>query len=325
MDKGYFVQILNKYLKGTASEEEHNFLLSYYELFSEESEVMASFTEAERARLKEDLGNEIWSQIEKRENRVYRTMKISKIWYRASVAAIILLVLSTGLYFLNTEPQTERNNLVKKQERKEHTFVRLPDGTTVIVSAGSKLNYPSSFDGLKKREVYLEGQAYFDVKHNAQKPFIIHTGGVATTVLGTAFNIQAWPTDKDVTVTVTRGKVKVDEQDKTLGVITPNQQITFDKENKDVVLRNVNADQLLDWKDQDLLLNNVTVGEASDLLQTRFKVKITITDDQFRNSRFTTTFQKEESLEQVLTSICEFNNATYTYNKDKAEVILSVK
>src|SRR5690606_2859673 len=114
-----------------------------------------------------------------------------------------------GIYFTIQSPHRENKMVINSVNSNEHRLLHLPDGSTVIVGVGSKLNYPSSFDSLRTREVYLEGQAYFDIRHNPQKPFIIHTGKVATTVLGTSFNIKAWPEDQDITVTVTRGKVRV--------------------------------------------------------------------------------------------------------------------
>lgn len=77
-------------------------------------------------------------------------------------------------------------------------FIRhltLPDGTTVVLQANSRLRYPEKFTG-NTREITLSGEAYFDVAHDAQKPFIIHTGKIRTTVLGTAFKISAMPGGK---------------------------------------------------------------------------------------------------------------------------------
>jgi ferric-dicitrate binding protein FerR (iron transport regulator) len=195
----------------------------------------------------------------------------------------------------------------------------------VILSAGSKLNYPSSFDGLKKREVFLDGQAFFDIKHNASRPFIVYTGKLKTEVLGTAFNIKAIPGEADITVTVTRGKVKVMDQDKMLGIITPDQQITYSKEKVGAVTKRVNSDSLFNWKEQDLRCNDLTIAEAAELLEKRYNVKITISDQSITSQRFTTTFGKNDSFEQVLKSICVFNGLSYKYNKDNATVVISQK
>ena len=234
-------------------------------------------------------------------------------------AAIILPVAMVAIVFmLNRQSVVQAKNIVQSNKHKEHQVLNLPDGSTVIVSAGSKLNYPSSFGNMTKRVVYLEGQAYFDISHNASKPFIVHTGKIETAVLGTAFDIKAWPANADVIVTVIRGKVKVEDQYKILGIITPNQQITFNKKEAKAIQKTIDTRPYLAWKEQDLFFDDVTVAEAAKLLEERFNVHINFKDESISSKRFTTTFMKDETLEQVLNSICEFNNASYQYDKVKA-------
>ena len=81
----------------------------------------------------------------------------------------------------------------------------------------------------------------------------------------------------------------------------------------------------LDWKKQDLLFDDVTVGEATELLEERFNVTIICNNELIKSQRFTTTFMKDETLDQVLKSICEFNNAVYSYDKEKATVFIRNK
>lgn len=323
MDKEYFLELLHRYRLGNATAEECRFLLSYYKLFDRESDVLLLLNKQQQEELKQQIKTNIGDDINLREEQ--KSIKsVRKMWLsRFSVAAVLLILLSTGLYYFKYPDKKTTSLISRADDTKPHRLIRLADGSTIIISAGSKLNYPSSFDGLSKREVYLEGEAYFDIKHNPKKPFKIHTGKINTTVLGTAFNIKAWPLDADITVTVTRGRVKVDDHEKVLGIISPNQQIIYNKAESGAMRKVVDASLYLTWKDHDLLIDDITVLEASELLQDRFKVKVSITDDQIRTKRFTTTFLKGENLEQVLKSICEFNGAVYHYDKEKASVIIS--
>ena len=324
MDKHYFLELLHKYLKDEATNEEHQFLLSYYNLFQSEPDVLALLSQEKKEELKSQMHTTIWQNISRGEQLDENVKPIKRWSVRMIAAAAILLAICTiGIFFLRNESAKNQTVVAQVNQQKINRLVRLPDGSTVIVSSGSKLNYPSSFDGLARREVYLEGQAFFDIKHNASKPFIVHTGQLETTVLGTAFNIKAFPGDIDITVTVSRGKVKVSDQNKTLGIILPRQQITCNKQKANPTLKTVDADTYLDWKAQDLLFDDVTVAEAAELLEERFNVNITFSDQLIKSNRFTTTFLKGESLEQVLTSICEFNGAVYQYDKEKATVSIS--
>ncbi|SDN02435.1 ferric-dicitrate binding protein FerR, regulates iron transport through sigma-19 [Daejeonella rubra] len=328
MDKEYFLQLLNKYLRQEASGEECELLLRHYNLFDLEPEILNTLTKDQKSELKNEIDNNIRNIISSETSRVKGKRSFRrKIWISViSVAAVMFIVLAGDLYFIDHKHLNENSVISRFSSVRENRLIQLPDGSTVIVSHGSKLNYPSSFDGLSNREVYLDGQAYFDVKHNSLKPFIIHTGKLKTTVLGTAFEINAWSDEPDVRVTVSRGKVKVEDQNnRTISVITPNQQITYDKTNENIIQKVVNVSEYLEWKDHDLLLSNVTISEAAELLEKRFQVKILISDEQIKSKRFTTTVLKGERIEQILNSIAEFNDAKFTYDVEKSEVLISSK
>ncbi len=331
MDKSYFLEILHKYQQGYATKEEIQFLLSYYNLFDNEPDVLTLLGEKQKEVLKSDMQAAIWLNIKSYKHKTKKTrfsnrgmLKIAAaILLPIAIASIVLLLKRQSAVHTNSNLQS--SNILQFNKHKEHQMLHLPDGSTVILSAGSKLNYPSSFDNRIKREVYLEGQAYFDISHDAARPFIVHTGKIETTVLGTAFDIKAWPINEDVIVTVTRGKVRVGDQHKILGIITPNQQITFNKKEAKAIQKTIDIRPHLAWKEQDLFFDDVTVAEATNLLEDRFNVRIYFNDESISSKRFTTTFMKDESLEQVLNSICEFNNASYKYDKVNAKITISLK
>ena len=245
------------------------------------------------------------------------------LYFKLAAAAVIVFAMLSTIYFFTGNSVKKVNEPAEKNivlENKKNKVILLPDGSTVILSYGSKLNYPSTFDGLHTREVYLEGQAFFDIKHNESRPFIVHTGTLLTKVLGTAFNIKAFPGEDDITVTVKRGRVSVNEKDKLLGIITPNQQITYAKSKVKSLTGTVKNESYLEWKLEDLLIDNLTISEAAKLIEDRYSVKIAINDPEIESLRFTTTFSKDETLDQTLGSICVFNGLNYTYNKSKTIV-----
>jgi ferric-dicitrate binding protein FerR (iron transport regulator) len=321
MDKHYFIALLHKHLKGKTTGEEQKVLFAYYDLFESENDLIGILLPEEKQELKIQMRSAIERDIFNKESHSGKVRRLG-VWLKASAAAVLLIVGAAYLYRTNI-PVNLQPVASQPKNIKENRLVRLPDGSTVIVSAGSKLNYASSFDGMNERKVYLEGQAYFDIKSNPSKPFIVYTGSLVTTVLGTAFNVKALPGEAEITVTVTRGKVKVSDPSAVLGYVTPNEQIVYDKRKAQSVQRTVEAESIVQWKEQDMLFDDVTVSEATQLLEERFKVKITFADSMIKSNRFTTTFQHNASLEQVLTSICEFNNANYQYNDDDASVVIS--
>jgi transmembrane sensor len=239
-------------------------------------------------------------------------------WGRiAASVTFILLVTSTLYYFKKAvKPETLSGNTGAAAA--EHEFIKLQDGSTVVLNSGSTLQYPTSFEGKATREVILTGEGFFDIQHDPGKPFIVHTGNLKTTVLGTAFNVKAYDTDKSITVTVRRGKVKVSDDRDIFGVITPDQQITFDKTRKLAEQQPVDSRMSIAWLEQDIFFDDITMAEAAAQLEERFGVTIRFTNPRIRSCRFTATFVKGEDLEQVLQVICEFNSATYSKDEKGA-------
>lgn len=342
MNKQYFIELLQKHQQGTITNEEKRFLESYYNLFEEESDILAMLPAEEKKKLQDETFKSVWQDISREEHPAKVVWYKRNLFLKVAVSAAALIIISgVLLYTNNTSPQKElaqqpiqhkKNNLNNNRletstpaNKPENRMIFLPDGSKVILSAGSKLNYPSSFDGMSKREVFLDGQAFFDIKHNPSRPFIVHTGDVKTVVLGTAFNVKAIAGEQDIVVTVKRGKVKVSDSNKTLGVITPNQQIVYDKKKIASVLTNVKNENYLEWQQRDMIIDNLTLSEAARLMEEKYRVKIVIDDPEVESLRFTTTFGKDETLEQMLNSICVFNALNYGYDKSRTLITIARK
>jgi transmembrane sensor len=307
--------LLEKYRERKCSEQELAFLDRWYE--DRDVNGIATLNETE---FKEDLlyiaeGLPLYIPVNHEVPMVHKR----KLWpqFRAVAAAAILLIgvflylYSPFLAKQNRSAQLIALNVPADQQRQ----LTLADGSTIWINAGSKVEYPKQFDG-KTREVYLSGEAYFDIKHDPSKPFIIHTGKVMTTVLGTAFNIKEDTKSHRITVTVTQGKVSVANGVEMLGVITPNQQISFNTSNNKYALAKVDAQKAIEWQKKDLYFNDISFAEATVKLEQRFKVKISFENEKISACRFTGTALNGENLDQILKVICSFNNASYQAQAD---------
>lgn len=199
-----------------------------------------------------------------------------------------------------------------KTNNSEHRLIVLADGSKVWINANSKLSWSPDFN-IERREVVLYGEAYFDIRHDPKRPFIITTGDVKTTVLGTAFNIRAFPTEKAVTVTVKRGKVRVESADKKQATVTANQQVTVDMSSTsaDTQPIDVNPDPVLEWTKEDIILHEISFEDARELLEERYAITIRFDNPELKKCRFTSTFFEDAGLEEVLRAICLVNGASY--------------
>jgi ferric-dicitrate binding protein FerR (iron transport regulator) len=266
-------------------------------------------------KLSHDRAEQILNSILKKPAKVIPLYKRTRVWASAAAITAILVIAAVMSIPLN---QPSSGNLVTAETSavtQQNRFLTLPDGSTVILNSSSKLEYDNAFDDQEFREVYLTGEAFFDIRHNDTKPFIVHTGKVSTTVLGTAFNISAYPEQNDITVTVTRGKVKVSDNTKLLGILTPNKQITIHTKNDQAKLSEVNSKEITTWMEKDIFFDNVSMEEAVQQLRMRFDIRIDLTSEKLKACRFTATFVQGEDLYQILDVICEFNQANYKVNE----------
>jgi len=196
-------------------------------------------------------------------------------------------------------------------------FVRLPDGSTVLLADNSRLEYNRDFKG-NKREVRLWGEAYFDIKEVVGKPFIVKTGKLSTQVLGTAFNVKTSADQQRVVVTVTRGKVKVADEKNSYGILVADQQLSVNMLTSTVTRAQVKSMDVVKWKNEFLVLDDVSMEEAAVMIGDKYHVKILFANESLKHCRIAGSFFHNQPLEKVLTIICSVANAGYTiYPNDK--------
>jgi len=260
-------------------------------------------------------------EIIKKEKNAYSFQKRSLATIIYSVAATIALFICVGLYLLHIKPKpTPLQTQVAKPASIRHVQeIKLADGSTVLLNKNSHLDYPAKFTG-KTREVYLTGEAYFDIKHDPLHPFLVHAGQITTRVLGTAFNIKS--EGRLIQVTVTRGKVKVTTTKETLGIVLPNHQISYNETNHQFSKNLLNAKTTVLWKEADLVMDHMSLKEAAAVLTERYGVKVMLDNEKIGNCRFSATFLNTTGLEQVIKVLSHLNSLNYKWDGN-SEIILS--
>lgn len=322
MDKTDINELLFRYLNGKASPSE----IQSVEDWINNNDLKGTGWQQLDDNCKEKWLMDVFSAIETKtvvNKPIIKTLwPKQKLWRRlAAVAALFAIIFTAYIVwpFLHEKLFYQQLTIFKVPDYQRKQIV-LDDGSMVVLNSGSELKYPKLFKG-NTREVYLFGEAYFDIQHETSRPFLIHSGTVLTTVLGTAFNIKEDKFDHTITVTVTRGKVSVANNSHLLGVITPNQQISFNTINGSHFQKNVDSKIAVAWKESVIYFNNITFAAAVTELQERFKVKIGFANEKLKTYQFTGTALKGEQLDKILKVICVFNNATYRTKSDGSIVI----
>jgi transmembrane sensor len=322
MDPNIIEALLDRYQKGETSQQENELVEKWLNENNNPNSQWQHFDESQKDQWLTNVFGKIQDSVQASEPKVIVMPPRRHIRrYVAGAAAVVAICFTLYLVWPALQNRSHPAQLtvlnIPSNQQKQFT---LADGSKVWVNSNSQLSYPEQFTG-KTREVYLSGEAYFDIQHDANKPFIIHTGKVVTTVLGTAFDIKEDKISHTIKVTVTRGKVSVANGNKQLGILTPNQQISFNLLNSKATQTEVDVKQVISWQNNELHFEDITFAEAASQLQQRFNVKINFSNDKVQNCRFTGTALNGEKLDKILKVICAFNNATWQTKADGSILI----
>ncbi|MCG8306909.1 MAG: FecR domain-containing protein [Cytophagales bacterium] len=225
-----------------------------------------------------------------------------------AAALLVALGISWSLFFFNSQQEQQSVNVAvvaKSNDKGRKTTFNLPDGTIVKLNSSSKLQFPEYFDR-QKREVLLEGEAFFEVLRDESRPFVIKSGNIRTTVLGTSFNINAHPASDHIEVAVVSGKVRVESLTKSSEakghksvLLTKNVKAVYKKNLDSLTTTSFLAEEDLAWKDGVILFKNASEEDVVNKLEEWYGVKIIIENQGDKNWDLSAKF-KNETLEHVL-------------------------
>ncbi len=229
--------------------------------------------------------------------------------------AAVILILFSGIYFFSKLFQNNlmREVIIKHKELKEIT---LSDGTKVKLDAGSSIKFPDKFED-DKREVFLNGEAYFKVTSDLQTPFIVHTNQAEITVLGTKFNVRAWDQTHKVAVVVVDGKVSLRPEgvnnNKSVVIISAGQISVVDENG--LLLNPVYTDTELHlaWLNREYYFQSAPLGEVLNQLKRWHDIEFSLPVDSYVDNRITVNLENKP-IEDILDLISLIMNFKYVMN-----------
>lgn len=185
----------------------------------------------------------------------------------------------------------------------KNSSIQLPDGTIAYINAGSRLIYPSKFDS-KTREVYLIGEGYFDVVHDPARPFIAKTNELEIKVLGTKFNLSAYPSDRFIETVLVEGRVKVIEDRgpflKSEFELEPNQMASFNRNDSELKISNVDVSNYVTWHDGYLNFESSELNRIAKKLERYYNVQIRLADPLMGQKAISGKLKLKEDIESAL-------------------------
>ena len=199
--------------------------------------------------------------------------------------------------------------------------ISLADGSLVYLNAGSELKYPVHFVAGQTREVYLNGEAYFEVAKDSNHAFVVHAKGLDTKVYGTEFNISSYENDDNVKVVLVEGSVGVfkegvDKLDQNAIMLIPNEKAELDFSDGKFLKEEVKVDKYTSWKDGVLIFENEKFESIIKKLERHFNVEIINEYDDINENKYTGVFDIE-SLDDILTAFSRHRGFNFSKKEDK--------
>ncbi|NJD23227.1 MAG: DUF4974 domain-containing protein [Melioribacter sp.] len=333
MNNHDFLKLVDKYLRGECLPDEELLLEKYLESFQNENTNWNENELDNKQLTEEKIYSEVMQKIRNKEKNVIQRIFYSPNLIKIAASIILFISLATGgLYFSGIFK--DRPAVIAWNETEtlmgEKNIITLADNSVITLNADSKLKYPRSFlNG--KREIYLEGEAYFEIQHDTSKPFIVHTGDLSTTVLGTKFNVSAFAADKDISVSLVEGSVKVSKieagVEENIVLLQPAQQLLFDKEKKLGKIELFDDQETVGWKDDILKFDNQPLVKIFVVLERRFGIKFEVTDKSYYNRKITANFQKETlwTVTEVIRKLTGLQYKTIKENNETKRIVFYKK
>ena len=235
-------------------------------------------------------------------------------------AAVVLLCLSVWAAYLYMQPVSIQTVTTLAETR----TILLPDGTSVTLNHYSSLSYPKQFKS-DNREVELSGEAYFEVSKNKKHPFIVQTETIDVQVLGTHFNVDAYPDNPDVKTTLLTGSVAVSNKNNSVHmVLKPNEVAIYNKVEQKLTCKVLeNAGDEISWRHGEFIFDDLPLQEIARELSNSFGTTIHITDSTLRNYRVTARFRNGEDLETILSVL--HNAGYFNYSRNTQQITITPK
>lgn len=244
-------------------------------------------------------------------------------WLKAAAVFLLSAVIVFSIYKIANPDWFDRQELVfieKTTAKGQKSTITLSDGTIIRLNAGSKLKYPEQFSK-SSREVFLSGEAFFTVRKDPKRPFIVKTGDLTTTVLGTSFNISAYQDESEIHVAVVSGKVSVtknnesEDENKDVLILRPNEVASFNPAKEILAKEKKDISHLTDWTNGILRFRNMHFNEAAKELEKWYGVKVTVQGDKLDDCIIEGGY-KELSLHKVLEALQFTFNIRFEYTVD---------
>lgn len=331
MNQNRYIHLFEKYLANEATQSEIKELIDWLKgeysekWMSEEwnsADTEFSITEQNK---KQEIFNRISREIDLNNyinnnsltNKQSTRRKFLKTITKVAVAASLLFATSILGYKL-AQFNTVNQDTVVAAGRGQKASVVLPDGSLVWLNSESQIKYGAQFAD-DQRVVSIEGEAYFEVAKDSERPFIVETSSLKVKVHGTSFNVNTYDVNS-LKVSLLEGVVEIQPDHAKPQILQPNEVADYYPKLKKLEVSEGFANESIDWKYNRIRFKDEDLSSIMHKLERDFNVEITIADRQLRTRRFTGDFSQNETIEQILDVMSSTGAYTYTISGNKVRI-----
>lgn len=321
--------LLIRYLRNELSDTESQQVVSWSQENEANKQFLFGLKEAymlsrwEKLREKadtEDGWNELKLSLETNQPSIIK--KWGQFALRYAAVAILFLVSGFLLHDLVIKEQPQYNTIATASGKQ--TTLALNDGTKVTLNENSKLIYPTNFNQ-DDRSVTLQGEAYFEVIHDAKKPFLVHTSSYTVKDLGTKFDVHAYPNDTYSYTSLKKGKVQILDNatgNKILSELQPGTQLAYNRKTGDYAVKAIDKNAIAVWLPGKIIIKHKTLTTISQMLASKYGYIIDVKKSNIETLTYNITIENEP-LDEILSDIHFITpQVQYSINQEKKTVII---
>lgn len=319
MTKQEFQNLLDRYFDGIISNSEKELIENFYSNLQKTESGWNTFSDEKKDRIRA----EIFEAVQKKKQVSSQKKKANSSLPTWKIAASILVILGVGLTIFLNQSNPQVKYLTKSTAKGQMATIKLSDGSTVRLNTSSSVSYPEYFSQ-DLREVKLQGEAFFEVTEDSERPFTVTANDIQTTVLGTSFNIQAYSKSL-VSVALVSGKVMVEstseefESSKSEVYLSPGEMMSYNGNNGIMNIASFDTKKLVSWKDGVIYLSDASYAQVFDRLTQWYGIEFRLQNRPSIKWKYSGEF-KDMSLELVLSTIGYSGGFEYQINDDAVDI-----
>lgn len=311
-------ELTEKYLNGEATAQEREELLHWLDSDTDLARWLRTDMELAEDKIPQNVKERVLENVLNSTEEGKSPFCLYRWLLNAACVLICVLIGGAAGWLLNGGHKqgttlAENNVLSVSTNLGEHSKVVLPDGTEVMMNAMTVLTYDGSGkDG--KRRVTVDGEAFFNVAKDKEHPFVVSAGDVDVACLGTSFNVRNYADEKDISVVLTEGKVRVSAAGGDL-TMEPDSRVVFDRNTLALSKHTVESENYICWLSGEVRYNDQTLEEIASELSRNYHIQMVITSDRLKQERFTG-YLGHSGLRNVLDVLCLASNMNYHIDQD---------